>query len=322
MGEIPSEEEVLGYVERLSNWGRWGTDDSLGCLNLITDAKRIEAAALIRHGRTVSCSWDIETGPRPDDTGAPPLRYMVTTGEGVTEPDHLLSHGLLPTDRQSGASEFLGLEYHGFRVTHLDALSHIFLGDRMYNNFPSSWVASPYGATRNAVTAAREGIITRGLLVDVPRHRDVPWLEPGEGVSREELEEILAAAGCEVRSGDALLLRTGYGRRRAERGPDRVGRVGRAGWQASCLPFFHEHDIAFIGADTAQDVVPSGYERVRVPIHAVGIVAMGLWLLDNCNLEPLAQVCEELGTAEFALLVAALPFAGATGSPVNPIAVF
>jgi kynurenine formamidase len=160
------------------------------------------------------------------------------------------------------------------------------------------------------------------VLLDVPRYRGVPWLEPAEYVTADEIDAILAATGTRARSGDALLLRTGYGARRAQNGPDNVQDVGRAGWHASCLPWFHSHDVALIAADTATDVIPSGYDRVRLPVHAVGVVAMGLWLLDNCDFEALAAACSELGTWEFEYIVAPLPFVGGTGSPVNPLAVF
>ena len=197
--------------------------------------------------------------------------------------------GSCPATARPGVVEFLGLVYHGYRVTHLDALSHIFWDSKMYNDVPAELVTSSFGATEHAVTNVRGGIVTRGVLIDVPKHRDVPWLEPGEYVTPDEIDDILTAAGTVVGEGDAVLLRTGYGRRRLEQGPDRVLEVGRAGWQASCLPWFHDQGVSFIAADTAQDVVPSGYDNVRIPIHAVGITAMGLWLLDNCNLEPLAR---------------------------------
>ena len=318
---LPTEEEVLEYFTSLSNWGRWGDDDVLGTLNLITDAKRVEASQLVRHGRTVSCAWDIDTGLQADDVTAPPQRWMLTTGQGLTDEHRQLPPAILPTDRQAGVSEYLGMVYHGFRVTHLDALSHIFWDQKMYNGVPAELVSSSYGAAAHAVTNARSGIITRALLVDVPRHRGVNWLEPGEFVTPDEIEAILAAEGVEPAEGDALLLRTGYGRRRLEQGPDNVHAVGRAGWHASCLPYFHANGIAMIAADVAADVIPSGYQGVRIPIHAVGIAAMGLWLLDNCNLETLAETCAELGTWACEFIVAPLAFAGATGSPVNPLAV-
>lgn len=178
------------------------------------------------------------------------------------------------------------------------------------------------GAVHNAVTAAGDGIVTRGVLLDVAALRGVDWLLPGEGVFPDELEAAENRAGVRVGPGDALLLRTGYGRKKRERGPDRVEDVGRAGWHAACLPWLRARDVALIGADTAQDVQPCGYPSFRSPVHAIGIVAMGLWLLDDCDLEPLAETCVRLGRSEFMLQVNPLRLSGATGSPVNPIALF
>lgn len=320
--QLPTEEEVLDYFSTLSNWGRWGDDDVLGTLNLISDAKRVSASRLVRTGRVVSCSWEIQTGIQRDEMAHPPMRYMVGTGQGLGDEYRSLPHGLLPTDRQAGASEFLGMVFHGYQITHLDALSHIFWDHKMYNGKAAEMVNSHFGAEVHDVLSARLGVITRGIIIDAAKHRGVPWMEPGEFVTPDEIDDILRAAGIEAEEGDALLLRTGYSRRRTENGPDNVYQAGRAGWHAACLPWFHQHGISLIGADVAADVVPSGYDRVRIPIHAVAITAMGLWLLDNCNLEPLAQACDELGTSEFELMFAPLPFKGATGSPVNPLAVF
>jgi kynurenine formamidase len=192
----------------------------------------------------------------------------------------------------------------------------------MYNGVPSAKVSAVAGAVEHAVTNVRNGILTRGVLVDAARHRGVDWMEPGESVTGPEVEAILAAEGVTLERGDALLLRTGYGRRKLEQGPDNVTARGRAGWQASCLPLIHRESVALIGADTAQDVIPSGYDRVRIPIHSIGLVAMGLFLLDNCDLEELAHKCESSGRWTFSFQLAPLRFVGATGSPVNPIAVF
>jgi kynurenine formamidase len=234
---------------------------------------------------------------------------MLRTGEGLAS-----------TPRQASVAEYVGIVAHGHSVTHLDALSHMFWDRKMYNGEPAHAVTAGGGACKHAVTSARQGIVTRGVLVDVPRHRDVRWLEAGESVEASEVAQILVACGIEPESGDAVLLRTGYGRKRVEVGPDRFDE-GRPGWGVSCLPWFHDAGIALIGSDTAQEVIPSRYAQMPLPIHAVGITAMGLWLLDNCDLETLSVVCAEHATWEFQFVVAPLPLAGATGSPVNPLAV-
>ncbi|HZP96401.1 MAG TPA: cyclase family protein [Candidatus Limnocylindria bacterium] len=312
MADLPSEDEVLGYATTLSNWGRWGAEDERGTLNLIGDAERASALALARRGRVISLAWDISADPPGKDQKAPPQRYMLRTGQGTQEGEH--------PERQVAAAEYLGFVFHGRRITHLDAPAHLHWNGRMYNGHPSWLVNSEHGAMKNSVTVARDGIVTRGVLVDAPRHRNVKWLEPGEPVHRAELEAILAAEKIEVRKGDALFLRTGYGRSRIEEGPKWEGK--QSGWGASCLPFFRERDVAVIGCDTSGETHPSGYKGFRGPIHGIGIAAIGLWLVDNANLEPLAATCAELGTWEFGLVLAPLPFAGATGSAMNPLALF
>jgi kynurenine formamidase len=321
-GSVPSEEEVLGWFESLSNWGRWGQDDVLGTLNLITPAKRVAASRLVELGEVISLAWTLDTAAQPEHTSGTPQRLFVMTGQGLADEARVAPHGLSATDRVASALEYIGYVFHGYSVTHLDALSHVFWDGRMYNGAPAELVSSVLGATALDVTSVKQGVVTRGVLVDAPRHRGVDWLEPGEYVGAGELRAILEAEGVEAEPGDALLLRTGYGRRKTERGPENVSALGRAGWHASCVPVFHQLDVALIGADTAQDVVPSGYQQLRMPVHSVGLVAMGLYMMDNMNLEALADRCAATGRYAFELVVSTIPFAGATGSPVNPLAIF
>ena len=319
----PTQEELLGYFTRLSNWGRWGPGDSLGTVNHITDERRARAAGLIRSGVVVSCARPIIPGRSADDgpDSIAPQRFMLRTGQGLADPDRVARDGVEPGDRQQGAAEYLGYAAHGHRVTHLDGLSHIFWDQMMYNGRPAARVSADRGAVEHDITAVRGGIVTRGILVDAARHRDVPWLGPGDGVTDAELRAILSAAGLTAGAGDALLLRTGYGRKRREQGPDAPA-AGNAGWHASCLPSLHGWEVSVLGADTAQDVVPSGYPAVRLPVHAVGIVAMGLPLLDNADFEDLALQCELHQRWEFFFMLAPLPFTGSTSSAVNPLAIF
>jgi kynurenine formamidase len=327
----PTEDEVLAYFDTLSNWGRWGDDDSLGTLNLVTPEKRIAAAQLVRVGETVSCAWDIG-GPGALNTPAV-QRFMLATGElsmsdfralvasSGGDPDRL-APGRRDDDRSSGAGDFLGVAYHGYTVTHIDGLSHVFWDGRMYGGHTSALVTASFGAMRHGIQSLSGGVVTRGVLLDIARLRGVDWLEPGESVSPSDLEACEAEHGLRVDEGDVLLLRTGYGRKVREKGRDDVGTVGRAGWHASVLPWFHERGVAAIACDTAQDAMPSGYGTVRSPIHSVGIAAMGLWLIDNCDLEPLSAACDRLGKWEFLFTVAPLRWVGATGSPANPLATF
>jgi kynurenine formamidase len=306
--------DVLGYFDSLSNWGRWGDDDELGTLNLITDDVRLAAARAVRHGRSVSCAWEVTA---PDEME----RSTNTCPCAADMPGAGNMPARFHADRRWGFSnERLGLMFHGNTVTHLDSPCHLFWDGRMYNGRPHTMVDAATGSAWAAVTAAAGGIVTRGVLLDIAAVRGVPWLEPGEGVFPADLEEAERRQGVRVRAGDAVLLRTGFGRARHETGAA-VG-LSQAGWHASCLPWLREREVALIGADTPQDVQPSGVDEVLMPVHAVGLVAMGLWLLDNCDLESCASTAAELAQWDFQLAVAPIRFAGTSGSPVNPIATF
>jgi len=321
---LPSEAEVLSWFDRLSNWRRWGADDQLGTLNLITPGARRTAAALVVEGVTVSCAWDISTAPQVGDHFGSPQRHMLMTGEGLADEHRVVPPHPVPgvdMSRAAGAIEYFGCVFHGINITHIDALSHVFWDRKSYNGKPAELVNAMFGATNLAVTGLRDGILTRGVLIDVPALRGVDWLEPGDPVFPEDLEAAEKLEGVRVSTGDVLLLRTGYARQKRERGPV-PPQNGQAGWHAACLPWLHERGVAAIGCDTAQDVVPSGYSQVALPIHSVGIVAMGLCLLDACDLEALAATCATLHRWEFCFTVAPLRIEGGTGSPVNPLASF
>lgn len=323
MRHTPTEDEIRTWFQKYSNWGRWGRDDRLGTLNLITPAKRRQAALSAQTGECVSCAWDTAMNSSPVPTPPPPQRFMYRTGLGYLTNDEPASPaGPRSADGSMGtASEFMSMVFHGRAITHLDALSHVFWQGRMYGDLPSSWVTDRDGATVHDVREARHGIQSRGVLLDIPRTRGVDALAPDEAVFPEDLEAAERAQGVRVESGDILVLRTGDGRRRLDGTWDPDG-AGTPGFQAACIPWLYEREVAAIAADVPQDVVPSGYPNIYLPVHSVGIVAMGLWLIDNCQLEDLAAACERSERWEFQLTIAPLRLDGVTGSPVNPIALF
>ena len=312
----PTEAQVLQMMSQLSNWGRWGDDDQLGTLNHITPDVRKAAAALVSEGVPVSCAWDIENVHQPDHAMGTPQRFMVATGESAAA---VAKRGV---SRMAGAMEFFGLVYHGYAITHLDGLCHIFWDGQMYNGQPAHLVNSTAGATHHAITELRDGIVTRGVMLDIAALKGVDWMEPGEGVFPEDLEAAEERQGVRVQAGDAVLLRTGYGKRKRQVGREALLETGFPGWHAAALPWLHERGAAVIGADTATDVNPSGYEQLRIPVHAVGIVHMGLWLMDNMQLEDLADACNRYGRHAFQFVLSPLRIIGGTGSPANPLAIF
>jgi kynurenine formamidase len=310
----PDEAEVLRYFESCNNWGRWGPDDDLGTLNFITEERRRHAASLVREGRAVSCARLIPTKQIEEDFGSPPLHFMTNSGDGW---DNVPT----PPDTIQTAGDFIGLAFHGFSVTHVDSLCHVFRDGRMYNGHLASQVSTASGASIQSVDAMRDGIVGRGVLLDIPRLRGVEWLDPGEGVFPDELEAAETKVGLRVGPGDILLCRFGTMALRNAQGPSKDTFARRAGLHASCAPWLHERQVAALGSDTAQDLFPSGYPKLRAPLHQVGIVSMGLCLIDNCDLEDLGDVCAALGRAEFMFTVGPLRVENGTGSPVNPLAV-
>ncbi len=311
----PSEAQVRGYLESLSNWGRWGSEDELGTVNLITPARRQAAARLVSAGVSVTCARPITTDITADTT-VQPLRFMVDSGEGrdTVSPER--------ARQRRGAAEFIGMVFHGYTITHVDAPSHYFWEGRLYNGRSCNAITSREGATVNSVEVLRDGVVSRGVLLDVAAVKGVRWLGPGVGVMPDDLEAAEKAAGVRVESGDILLVRTGYYGRRLAEGPVNPMQAGNPALHPACCPWLRERGVAMIGTDTHNDVTPLPYPSMGNAFHVVCLVAMGLWLIDNANLEDLARTAARLGRWEFLLTVAPLRLANVTGSPVNPIAVF
>ncbi len=305
----PNKARMDEIFEQVKNWGRWGAADEAGALNLITDDVRKRAAACVRHGRAVSCAFELAVAPAIDNPH-PALHMMIAGGDDCVVP----GFGLETT------SDFVGIAFHGMATSHLDALCHVHVGGLMYNGYPGTDVKST-GAKRNSVMCARDGIVSRGILLDMPKTLGLPWLEPGYAITPDQLEAAEAKQGVRVREGDILLVATGRDSRREAVGRWHPLEAGLAGLHAECLPWLHERGIAVLGSDCISDVVPfSGEGGWVMPIHQVTLVAMGVHLLDNLALGDLMKACAELSQWDFQLTIAALRIEGGTGSPVNPIA--
>lgn len=298
----PTVEEYQAYRTRFSNWGRWGAGDQLGTLNHISEETRRTAAALVGEGRSVSLANPLATarvlpGPRNPN----PAEHRMNVSEG-------------------GSGDYIGVSYHGFVNTHIDALCHIFAEGRAYNDRPWTDVTQD-GAASNSIDHWRHGIVTRGVLYDVVRHRGVPHVTFETPVHGWELEDVAKAQGVEPRPGDAVLVRAGSTAFWAAN-PDFAPAWKAPGLHASVLEFLYEHDAALLGWDLMEAPGQDEYGAPALPIHSIAIPYMGLPLLDNANFEALAALCAELGRWEFLITIAPLVVVGGTGSPVNPIAVF
>jgi kynurenine formamidase len=191
----------------------------------------------------------------------------------------------------------------------------------MYNDRDCTLVGIE-GAQRNSISAIASHVLTRGVLLDVPRALGLAELPRDHMITPAELERTVEAERVELRSGDALLLRTGH-MAAIRRGETWEGftYADEPGPGLSCLPWFHEHQVAAVATDTwAFEAIPSK-TSIWLPVHAAGIVHMGLLIGEIFALDALAEDCAGDGVYEFLFSAAPLPFTGAVGSPVNPIAV-
>jgi kynurenine formamidase len=305
----PTEAELKGVFEKCSNWGRWGKDDERGALNFITAKKRAAAAKLVQTGEAVSLALPLATIPAPDNPT--PVMHLV---QQAGHDSHDLP--LLPY-----AADYFAIAPHGVANTHLDALCHVFHQGKMYNGFDASEVGSQ-GAKKCAIDVASGGVISRGVLLDIPKIKKVDWLENSTPISASDLDAAEKDHHLKVEEGDVLLIRTGRAKLRKAKGGWDALHEGMAGLDTTCLTWLHERKVAVLGSDGISDVVPSGYAKLALPIHVCTLVMMGLHLIDNADLDALSEACTRNKRYEFQFVMAPLILMRGTASPVNPIALF
>jgi kynurenine formamidase len=300
--------EFRELFRSVSNWGRWGDDAQRGALSHLTLARAAAAAGLVRSGVTVTLGRPLQTEVRID----------------VPEPaDHHMTM-LTDVDIGSGslrfAKDYVGVDYHNDGHTHIDAFSHVAFDGSLFNGKPAGSVTAD-GAHVGAIEVLKDGLVGRGVMLDVPRVRGVRWIEPGDSVFREDLEAAEREEGVRAGPGDILLVRTGHARRLTELEPWDT-REAKAGLHPTAALFLAERQIAALGSDGNSDTAPSTTEGIGFPIHVLAINAMGVHLLDYLQFEDVAPRCEVAGRWEFLFVAAPLRITGGTGSPLNPIAIF
>jgi len=300
-----TQEQFDKWKTELSNWGRWGADDQKGTQNLITVAKRKQAAALVKEGFSVSMARDADT-VKSIDNGNPYEDVMTNVSA-------------------TGSGDKISVSFHGYAHTHLDGLAHHFLNGKMYNGYPHDLVTMESGALKNAILNYKGGIFTRGILMDIPRLKGVPYLEPGTPVYVEDLEAWEKEAGIKVGPGDAVFIRTGRWTRRAKLGPWDISKQA-AGLDPSVLPWVRQRDIALLGSESALSAVPIPKTITNpddyLPVHNFVLVAFGMNIIDDCDLDALAEAAAARNRWEFLITASPLPMPKGTGSPINPMAIF
>lgn len=315
--------EFEGWMKNLSNWGRWGKDDQLGTVNLITTAKRKQAIALAKEGILVSLAHTPLT-EKAADVLLPFERKTELTGLNRDGAAMVLPFSVTESDDTSlsgprimGARDHYSVSYHGKGQSHIDALCHFFYKGHMYNGYSYKEVGEQGGCAKNDIRNFHNGIVTRAVLIDIPRLKGLPYLEPFTPVYPADIEAWEKKTGVKLTAGDAILLRTGRWARRAKLGPFAYF----AGYHATVAPWLKSRDVAVLGSDVDQEL-DVRLPGIAYPIHTFAIAGLGAVLMDNLDLEAVADMAEKLHRWEFMLTIAPIPVEGGTGSMINPIAVF
>jgi kynurenine formamidase len=301
-----TEAEFRALYERLRRQVPWGPGDRRGALNYITPAELLAALSEPRLGRTISLAAPVEDWPGPDNPH--PAQHQMKSPPGADAGPGL-----------SFSMDRIAMNIHGDADSHLDALCHVIFDGRLYNGVPADTVTKS-GASELSIGIAADGIAGRGVLLDVPRSRGVPWLEPGDHVTAADLLAAEQDQGVRIGRGDILLVRVGHRLRRTELGPWDAAEA-RAGLHPALLPLAAERQIAVLGSDGNNDTAPSVVTGAGFPVHVLAVNALGLHLLDYLEFTDLAAACAEARRWSFLCVIAPLRLPAGTGSPVNPIAI-
>ena len=296
-----SEADALALLEACSNRDRWGASDQRGTLNLITRERRRRALAEVQAGDVVALGRALVTR---GSSQVPPSAFHIMTTLGPNE---------------ISAQDLLILTPHGFEMTHVDAVGHSFWGGRSYNGRRAEDVVGPEGLRSGGIDAMGGGIVTRCVLLDVAAARGVEHLRAGDGISAHDLDAAEEIACVRVEAGDAVMVRSGLGLRVARGEPDTTD--PREGLLADAVAWLFRRDVSVYAGDCIERL-PSGYARLPMPLHQIGLAAMGLCILDCPDVESLAATARAHGRNAFLLVIAPLRIPGGTASPVNPLAIF
>ena len=296
-----SDAQLEDLFQRCSNQGRWGDNDERGTLNLIDEAVRRRAAALVREGVAVSLGRPLPVA-------------------GSTIAPHPVVLRLLEPPGDSTAIDTVALSSHDPQLTHIDTLGHAFYKGRGYNGLPRGEVVGPTALKLFSVAAARDGFFCRGVLLDVAGARGVSYLAADEYVTVADLEAAEQRGKVRLGPSDALVVHVGRAERlNAEHLPDLP--APRAGVHASVLPWLRNRDISVFLGDCTERLPPLP-TALPLPLHQIGIAAMGLWLIDAALTSDLLATCERFGRYEFLFCCTVPELPGATGFPVNPVCLF
>ena len=311
-----SMDDVKTLAGKYKNWGKWGADDQLGTLNYITPQKIIDASNLVKQGKVISLAIPFDDkGPQTGSFGRfNPIHFMLQDGGDISigAQDHL------PNIQYTDDAVTMPLQC----ATQWDALAHIMYQGQMYNGYEASQVNST-GAKKNGMENAKDKIVSRGVLLDIPRYKGKQWLDPGEAIYPADLDGAAEMGKVSVGTGDIVLIRTGQiGQVRAEDSWGEYSGGSAPGLGVDCAAWICENEIAGYATDTwGTEVIPNETPDIFQPLHMILIVHAGMLIGEIFDLEGLADDCANDGVYEFMFVAPPLPITGAVGSPINPQAI-
>jgi kynurenine formamidase len=312
-----SEETLRKLALQVRNWGRWGPDDEIGTLNYITPDRIADACRLVTAGKVFALGIPLERQGPQSGTRARfnPVHTMFR--DGGDQPRD--AAGVAEMQGYGGSDDMIVMPLQS--VTQWDSLAHIFDSGKMWNGYDARLVTST-GAARNSIDKAKDKIVGRGVLLDMPRYKKVPFLQPGHAITVEDLEGAAAAEHVEIRPGDLLLVRTGHMSTYLKKGSwDHFDLDTSPGVSVYTAPWLHGKQVAAIASDNyAVEVRPSELPPFRSPFHICAIPNMGLTLGEIFYLDALAEDCAADGRYAFLLVAPPLPVTNGVGTPINPYA--
>ncbi|MEO5723495.1 MAG: cyclase family protein [Ilumatobacteraceae bacterium] len=295
--------------KRLSNWGRWGTDDERGTVNMITAERIVAAATCVRRGAIFDLGIPFDSsGPQPGGARINPVRLMSETGAQQDFPGAF---------HYADDYVFMPLQ----SASQWDGLAHVYYDEKLYNGFPSSDVG-PHGAMHCSIDKMAKGIVGRGVLLDIARLKGVDWMQAGEVITPDDLDSAAARQGVTIGSGDILLFRTGWRTKFKAEKDANAFMAGEPGLGLACCDWLHDHEVAAVASDNwAIEAIPGEIDGELLPVHMVLIRDMGMTLGEILDLDELAADCEADEVWEFLLTAPPIKFTAAVGSPINPLAI-
>ena len=310
--ELTEREKFDNLSKEISNWGRWGKNDQLGTLNNISESNIINAKKLVIEGRTISLSRNMSKETNPFNHAPIKHKPFIFPADAF---------GADPKLAQEGAGDVFEIEYHGYSHTHIDAINHFGRNGKMYNGYPFEINSNNEFENLGVDEIGKSGVISRGILIDLPVFFGVDYVEAGTVIRIEDIKNWEKRNNIQIGKGDILLLRTGRWEQLRQKGYWEITKKS-TGFHYSVASFLKERDVAAIGCDGVSDVYPSGIKSKKDALHELVLVDLGMPIFDNMDLDELSTYLDELGRKTFMFVANPLKIKGATGAPINPVAIY